>query len=96
MSYVLIAILSVALVALVAWPLASRRPAPEPSAGDTVLTGVEDDLARSLDAIREIEIDHLAGNLSDEDFAALDAEERSRAVGLMKQRDQLRQAQERP
>ncbi len=94
MSYVLIAILSVALVALAAWPLASGRVAPEPSPADRALTGVEDDLSRSLDAIREIEMDHLAGNLSDEDFAALDADERARAVALMNRRDELRRAQE--
>jgi hypothetical protein len=50
---------------------------------------VEEDLHRSLEAIREIEMDHRAGNLSDEDFAQLDRAERARAVELMRRRDEL-------
>ena len=46
--------------------------------------------AASLEAIREIEMDHRAGNLSDEDFAALDTAERARAVELMRRADALR------
>lgn len=90
MTYVLIAILSVALVAIVAWPLVNGRAAPAPDPGQQALAGVEDDLARSLDAIREIDMDHRAGNLSDDDFAELDREERARAVELMRRRDALR------
>ena len=69
------------------WPLHTSHVcgddpalAPEPSQADQALVGVQDDLARSLDAIREIDLDHRAGNLSDADFAELDAEERARAV----------------
>jgi hypothetical protein len=52
---------------------------------------VDEQLAMSLEAIREIEMDHRAGNLSDEDFADLDAAERARAVELMRRADALRQ-----
>lgn len=92
MSYLLIAILSVALVALIAWPLVSGRGVADPAPGQRALADAEDDLARSLDAIREIDMDHRAGNLSDEDFAALDADERARAVELMHRRDAIRDA----
>jgi hypothetical protein len=34
-------------------------------------------------------MDHRAGNLSPEDFAALDRAERARAVELMRRRDRL-------
>jgi len=34
-------------------------------------------------------MDHRAGNLSDEDFAELDAAERARAVELMRRADEL-------
>jgi hypothetical protein len=90
MIYALIAILSVALVALIAWPLVSGRVPTQPDAAGQALQGAEDDLSRSLDAIREIEMDHRAGNLSDADFADLDREERARAVELMRRRDALR------
>ena len=89
MAYVLIALISVALVALIAWPLVRPSPAAAPPAGGDDLRAVEEELQRSLDAIREIEMDHRAGNLSDEDFAALDRDERARAVELMRRRDAL-------
>ena len=78
MIYALIAILSVALVALIAWPLVSGRAPTAPDAAAQALQGAEDDM------------DHRAGNLSDDDFAELDREERARAVELMRRRDALR------
>jgi hypothetical protein len=50
---------------------------------------VEEELRQSFDAIREIDMDHRAGNLSDDDFAALDRDERARAVELMRRRDAM-------
>jgi len=91
MIYALIAILSVALVALIAWPLVSGRVPTQPDVTGQALQAAEDDLSRSLDAIREIEMDHRAGNLSDADFAELDREERARAVELLRRRDALRE-----
>ena len=89
MAYVLIALISVLLVALIAWPLLRGAPGEQPAAQGDDLRAVEEELQRSLDAIREIEMDHRAGNLSDEDFAALDRDERARAVELMRRRDAL-------
>lgn len=89
MAFVFIALLSVLLVALVAWPLVTRASAPLVEGGDDDRRAVEEELERSLDAIREIEMDHRAGNLSDEDFQALDREERARAVELMRRRDAI-------
>ena len=64
-------------------------PPPDPDA--EARRDVDEQLGMSLEAIREIEMDHRAGNLSDEDFAALDAAERARAVELMRRADALRQ-----
>ena len=89
MAYVLIALISILLVALIAWPLLRGAPAEQPAAEADDLRAVEEELQRSLDAIKEIEMDHRAGNLSDEDFAALDRDERARAVELMRRRDSL-------
>ncbi|MSO44828.1 MAG: hypothetical protein EXQ74_05950 [Thermoleophilia bacterium] len=88
MAYALIAILSVGLVALVAWPLIVRSPAPT-SAWSDDRRAVEDDLWQALDAIREVEMDHRAGNLSHEDFATLDRDGRAHAVGLIRRRDEM-------
>ncbi len=93
MAYLIVVVLGVAVVALVAWPLLAR---PAPPGADGVPVGeddgrrqVDEDLERSLAAIREIEFDHRAGNLSDEDFAELDRAERARAVELLRRRDEL-------
>jgi hypothetical protein len=74
----------------VAWPLVARDVEDTPE--DPAIArrrAIDEDLQRSLEAIREIEMDYRAGNLSDEDFAALDAAERARAVELMRRADDL-------
>ncbi|MGD9696800.1 MAG: hypothetical protein AB7V42_14210 [Thermoleophilia bacterium] len=81
---------ALAVVLLVAWPLVAspaeeERPDPDADARRRL----EEDLDRSVAAIQEIEMDHRAGNLSDEDFASLDRAERARAVELMRRRDEL-------
>ena len=84
------AVAALALVVVVAWPLVTHRPEDPPD--DPVADArraVDEDLQRSLEAIREIDMDHRAGNLSDEDFAALDGAERARAVELMRRADEL-------
>lgn len=94
MAYVLIAVISVLLVALVAWPLLTRQQDPLPAYQEDDRRAVEEELQRSLDAIREIDMDHRSGNLSDEDFEALDRDERARAVELMRRRDALAGSEE--
>ena len=87
----IVAVAALAVVALVAWPLVRAEPdAPTPDPGEDARRDVDEQLAAALEAIREIEMDHRAGNLSDEDFAALDAAERARAVELMRRADELR------
>jgi hypothetical protein len=90
LAALILAAAALVVVAALAWPLIARRDerAP-PGAGDEARRAVEEDLERSLGAIREIEMDHRAGNLSDEDFADLDRAERARAVELMRRRDEL-------
>ena len=85
-----LAVVSLALVALVLWPLVVRGPdeAP-PDPVHAARRALDEDLQRSLEAVREIEMDHRAGNLSDEDFAALDRAERARALELMRRADEL-------
>jgi hypothetical protein len=86
----ILAAVALAITAAVAWPLVSHVPADAPSeAADSARQTIEEDLRRSLEAVREIEMDHRAGNLSDEDFAALDRAERARAVEIMRRADEL-------
>lgn len=90
-TLILAAVALVVVVAL-AWPLVTRRAGEAPpDASAEARRAIEEDLERSLGAIREIEMDHRAGNLSDEDFAELDRAERARAVELLRRRDELRE-----
>ena len=90
MGVLIVAIAALAVIALVAWPLIGAEPdAPPPDPREEALREAEEQLARSLEAIREIEMDHRAGNLSDADFTALDAAERARAVELLRRVDEL-------
>jgi hypothetical protein len=85
-----LAVVTLAVVVAVAWPLLVHRAdeAPADPAADA-RAAIDEDLQRSLEAIREIEMDHRAGNLSDDDFTQLDAAERARAVELMHRADDL-------
>jgi hypothetical protein len=86
----IVAAVALVVVAALAWPLVARRDeGARADAGTDARRSLEEDLERSLAAIREIEMDHRAGNLSDDDFAELDRAERARAVELMRRRDEL-------
>lgn len=86
---VLVAAVALAVVVAVAWPLLhERNQAAEPSADDQAGRALQDEIDRSLRAIREIEFDHRAGNLSDRDFADLDGAERAQLATLLRRRDE--------
>jgi uncharacterized membrane protein len=96
-AVVLVVILTLAVACAVAWPLlrgGDRGAAAAPGDGlpderEERRRDLREALDRSLAAIREIEFDHRSGHLSDEDFAALDAAERARAVALIRELDEL-------
>ncbi len=87
-ALIVLAIAALIIVAAALWPLLRDR---------TDVVGadrfqderhrVQEDLERSLTAIGEIEHDHAAGNLSDDDYRELDAAERARAIALIRERD---------
>lgn len=83
----LVAAIALAVVALVAWPLVRDRTETDAVADDQRRRALQDEIERSLRAIREIEFDHKAGNLNDADFAELDGIERARAAELLRRRD---------
>ncbi len=88
MSAALIALIAFAVVAAVSWPLIQpRREEGGATPSDLPAVALQDAIDRSLRAIREIEFDHRAGNLSDEDFVALDRAERQRAAELLRRRE---------
>ena len=94
-AVVLVVILTLGVACAVAWPLVrgprrgrGRGPSRPPRTR-SARRELRETLDRSLAAIKEIEFDHRSGHLSDEDFAALDAAERARAVELIRRLDEL-------
>ena len=92
---VVVAIVSVAVfliaAAVVAWPIVRGDRVPDDDGAGPVdeLQRVDDDLQRTLTSIKEIAFDHASGHLSDDDFSTLDADERAKAIELMRERDEL-------
>ncbi len=92
---VVVAIVSLAVfliaAAVVAWPVVrgDRASDQDEAAAVSDLQRVDDDLQRTLSSIKEIAFDHASGHLSDDDFSTLDADERAKAIELMRQRDEL-------
>jgi hypothetical protein len=76
---------------VIAWPIVrgDQLPDEHPGSAGHELQRVEEDLERTLDSIKEIAFDHASGHLSDEDFSALDADERARAIELLRERDAI-------
>ncbi|HMM48854.1 MAG TPA: hypothetical protein PKE32_04505 [Miltoncostaeaceae bacterium] len=92
---VLLAVAALPVALLIAWPLLSAEREGQVGAQEQErrvraadrARELEERLQQSLVAVREIEVDHRVGNLSDEDFAALDRAERARAADLLRRRD---------
>ena len=92
---IVVVLVSVAIfvvaASVIAWPVLRGDQVSE--AGESTvgqeLTRVDDDLQRTLESIKEIEFDHASGHLSDEDFSTLDADERAKAIELLRERDAI-------
>ncbi len=84
----LVALVAAAVILAVAWPLVTGREAAAPDgAAPEQDRSLQDEIERSLRAIRELEFDRAAGSIDEPDFAELDAAERARAAELLRRRD---------
>lgn len=100
MSYVILLLLLLGVIWLVSGPL--RRGPTAAGAGaeaDRSDAMRRIDLEAARDAkyreIRDAELDHQTGKLSDEDFEAIDSTLRAEAIGLLHQLDELEPAEDR-
>jgi hypothetical protein len=95
LQLLLILAVTVPALAIVLWPLVRRRgalaPSGSPSAVDPTLELLEDK-ARVLRALKEIQFDHEAGHLSDDDYGALRDRYEARAIQILAEIDRLRPA----
>jgi hypothetical protein len=92
MAYVIFLLLLIGVVLLVSAPL-RRRPASSEIQEDELQSLERLDLEVARDAkyreIRDAELDHQTGKLSDEDYEAIDSTLRSEAIDLLHQLDEL-------
>ena len=102
MEFVIIFALMALVVVIVATPLRRERMTPSAGAPDEAaaqrrLEAAHDARLRELEAardakfreIRDAELDHGTGKLSDEDFARLESELRAEAVEILQTLDEL-------
>ncbi len=91
MVTVAIAILIVASLAIVGWPFMNPAPDQEndPGAADPALENLVVQREAAYAAIRDLEVDHTMGKLSDADYKAMRAKCEAKAVGILQQLDTL-------
>jgi molecular chaperone DnaK (HSP70) len=85
---VLIALLALALVG-VSWPLIAGGHEVVEVAVDPARVALDDEITASLQAIKELQFDHQAGSLSDDDFQRMERAERANAARLIRRRSEL-------
>lgn len=88
LTLVAAALLSLAALLYIVWPLLQPGPAPVIVEDDRLseLIGRKDDM---LKAIKDLEFDYQVGKLSEEDYARFDQRLRRQAIGLLQQIDQV-------
>ncbi len=84
------ALLLALVAAFVLWPLLRGGQPPE-TREDPVLADLEARKEAKYREIRDTELDHASGKLSDDDFHGQDAQLRSEAVELLKRLDEARE-----
>jgi hypothetical protein len=97
MAYVIVAVLLVVVVLIVASPLRRRSAgdtAAAPARAGAALLDEVIDLEAARDAkyreIRDAELDHQTGKLSDADYAAVDSALRAEAIEILRKLDGTR------
>lgn len=92
MAYVILLLLLIGVVLLVSAPL-RRRPASSELQADQLQSFERLDLEAARDAkyreLRDAELDHQTGKLSDEDYEAIDSTLRSEAIEVLHRLDEL-------
>ena len=92
MAYVIVLALVVVVVFVVSAPLRrSYADGPEPAGGAADSELVELEAARDAKyrEIRDAELDHQTGKLSDADWSAIDSELRAEAVEILRELDRV-------
>ena len=98
MEFLIVLVILGAVVVLVSWPL-WRRDESEPEqerhelSGSVSIAELEADREAKYREIRDAELDHRTGKLSDADFEAIDHALRGDAIEIMHALDRVRAAE---
>ena len=88
MNLLLVIVVLFAVVVIVSAPLRRARQSEEPSS--TELADLEAAREAKYREIRDAELDHRTGKLSDEDYGALDQDLRAEAIEILRSIDRER------
>ena len=88
-AVILLALLGLVVVVGVSWPLVVGEGAMNEVVVDPVRVALDDEITASLQAIKELQFDHQAGSLSDDDFQRMERAERANAARLIRRRSEL-------
>jgi hypothetical protein len=98
--YLIVLALLLAVVFVVSRPLLRQAGGQSPAADAGALTSARTDLEAARDAklreIRDAELDHQTGKLSDADYAAVDSTLRAQAIEILSRIDELDEGQRLP
>ena len=99
MEYLIVLVILCAVVFVVTGPLrrgsaAAGVAAAEPGGSSPELTELEAAKEAKYREIRDAELDHQTGKLSDEDFTAIDRSLRAEAIEILRELDNRRAASE--
>jgi hypothetical protein len=86
LEFLIIAAVLLAVVAIVGWPL-MRSDAPSEPATDVLQRDLEAAREAKYREIRDAEMDHLTGKLSDADYERVDGALRAEAVEILHELD---------
>jgi hypothetical protein len=98
MVYVIVLALLMGVVFIVSRPLLRVQGGQAPDAGEIAPDQLELEAARDakLREIRDAELDHQTGKLSDADFAAVDSTLRAQAIEILNRIDRLDEGERLP
>lgn len=88
-AVILLALLALAVVVGVSWPLVVGEGTFHEVAVDPGRVALDDEITASLQAIKELQHDHQAGSLSDDDFQRMERAERANAARLIRRRSEF-------
>ena len=88
-TLVLTLVLALPALALTAWPLLRHRPVPGDLVADDERAGLETEKTTALRAIRELELDRVAGHVEEEDYRDLRMRYEASALDVLRRLDAL-------